>query len=165
MSLRIEPLTILHDRKSFECSDETVGRFLKEKAFQDQRLDLGRTYVLVNRSLDATRIIGYHSIVITEIEQEQIPNDRPKIKRAIPVMLLGQLGVAVGDEGRGYGERLLLDAQYRAFCVSEIAGIRAVVLDARSERLAAWKSSHGFVALDGSLRMVKLLSTIRNELA
>lgn len=165
MNLRIEPLTILHDRKSFECSDETVGRFLKEKAFQDQRLDLSRTYVLVNRSFDATRIIGYHSVVITEIKQEEIPDDRPRIKRNIPVMLLGQLGVSIGDEGRRYGERLLLDAQYRAFCVSEIAGVRAVVLDARSERLAAWYASHGFIGLDGSLRMVKLLSTIRNELA
>lgn len=163
MNLRIEPLTILHDRKSFECSDETVGRFLREKAFQDQRLDLGRTYVQVDR-LDKKRIIGYHSIVITEITQEQIPDDRPKIKRNIPVMLLGQLGVATGYQGRGYGERLLLDAQYRAYCVSEIAGIRAVVLDARNERLAAWYSSHGFAALDGSLRMVKLISTIRNEL-
>ncbi len=42
----IEPLNRQHNRKSFDCGDEEVTRFLREKAMQDQERDLSRTMVL-----------------------------------------------------------------------------------------------------------------------
>ncbi len=44
----IEPLTREHDRKAFDCGDEEVNRFLREKALQDQERDLSRTMVLID---------------------------------------------------------------------------------------------------------------------
>lgn len=163
MNLRIEPLTRLHNRKGFTCSDETVDQFLRQKAMQDQELDLGRTNVLVSTDRDPTRILGYHTLAITQIPQEQIPNDRPKIKRGIPVILLGQLGIHSEYQGNGYGERMLNDAQSRVCDIASKVGVRAMILDARTDRLALWYESHGFMRLDDSMRMVKLLETIRKE--
>lgn len=45
---------------------------------------------------------------MAQVKQEEIPGDRPRIKRAIPVVLLGQLGVDREFHGRGYGELMLM---------------------------------------------------------
>jgi len=58
--LLIEPLTREHNRKSFDCGDEEVTRFLREKAMQDHGRDLSRTMVLIDVEESPKRIIGYH---------------------------------------------------------------------------------------------------------
>lgn len=165
MSLRIEPLNRRHDRTAFTCGDETVDQFLRQKAMQDQDLDLGRTCVLVDGGADSLKILGYHTLAIQQIPQDEIPDKRPKIKRGIPVILIGQLGVDLTCQGEGYGELLLEDAQARVLEISKIVGVRSIVLDARNERLVTWYSSHGFLRLDDSLRMAKRTEVVRRELA
>src|SRR5690348_1560420 len=91
---------------------------------------------------DQTRIIGYHTLAMSQVRQEEIPKDKPKIKRSIPVVLLGQLGVDRAFQGGGLGELLLMDAQARVDEISRRAGIRAMMLDARNERLAKWYEQH-----------------------
>jgi len=161
MNLLIEPLTRSHDRKGFDCSDDAVNIFLREKAMQDQDLELSRTTVLVQSDSNPKRIIGYFTLAFTEIPQEQIPNDRPRIKRTIPVILLGQIGVDLAFQGRGFGDRLLIEAQSRVFNLSEKIGIRAMVLDSRTETLARWYESRSFFRAPGSLRLIKNINDIR----
>lgn len=157
----IEPLSREHDRKAFDCGDEEVTRFLREKALQDQERDLSRTMVLVNPKASKATIIGYHTLVMTQVRQEEIPNDRPRIKRGIPVILLGQLGVDVKFQGQGLGDLLLMDVQARTDEISQKVGIRALMLDARTERLAAWYEKHDFIRFPNSLRMFKSIGAIR----
>lgn len=164
MSLRIEPLSRHHDRNGFNCGDEAVDRFLQQKAKQDQDLDLGRSCVLVDPEKDAAGILGYHSLTMLQVPQNQIPHDRPIIKRGIPVILLGQVGVDIKCQRKGYGDLLLSDAQGRVLEISNIVGIRALVLDARSRSLVEWYSSYGFLQLADSMRMVKRIEAIRQEL-
>ena len=83
----IEPLTRDHNRKSFDCGDEEVTRFLREKAMQDHERNLSRTMVLIDPEESPKRIIGYHTLVMMQVKQEEIPNDRPRITRGIPVIL------------------------------------------------------------------------------
>jgi len=161
MNLRIEPLTRSHDRKAFDCSDEAVNLFLHAKAMQDHDLELSRTNVLVQSDLNPKRIIGYYTLAFTEIPQEQIPGDRPKIKRNIPVILLGQIGVDSAFQGRGFGDRLLIEAQFKVFEISEKVGIRAMVLDSRTEDLARWYESRNFFRAPDSLRLIKHINDIR----
>ena len=97
----IEPLTRAHQRKLVDCGDEEVTRFLREKSWQDQERDLSRTLVLVDVKTDAQRIVGYHTLVMTQVRQEEIPHDKPLIKRAIPVILLGQIGIDLTFQGQG----------------------------------------------------------------
>lgn len=157
----IEPLDRKHNRKSFDCGDEEVTRFLREKALQDHERDLSRTMVLVESEESPKRIAGYHTLVMTQIRQEEIPNDRPRITRGIPVILLGQLGVDVNFQGQGFGDVLLMDAQARTDEISRKVGIRALMLDARNERLAGWYEQHDFIRFPESLRMFKSIEAIR----
>src|SRR5688572_14847412 len=89
----------------------------------------------------------------SDVRQEDIPGDKPKIKRPIPVIRLGQLGVDTKYHGRRFGELLLMDAQARTDEVSRRTGVRAMMLDARTERLAAWVEKHDFVRFPRQLRM------------
>lgn len=157
----IEPLARSHNRKAFDSGEPEVTDFLRTKALQDQERDLSRTMVLVEEAGVSTKIIGYHTLVMSLVKQEEIPNDRPVIKRGIPVILLGQIGVDVNFHKQGYGELLLMDAQARCDEISRKVGVRALMLDARNERLAAWYEKHDFVRFPNSLRMFKSVAAIR----
>lgn len=157
----IEPLTRRHNRKLFDCNDADVTGFLREKALQDQERDLSRTTVLVDPKESTTAIIGYHTLVLTQVRQEEIPNDRPRITRGIPVILLGQIGIDVKFQGQGLGDLLLTDVQARVDEISQKIGIRALMLDARDERLAKWYEKHDFTRFPGNLRMFKTIQAIR----
>jgi GNAT superfamily N-acetyltransferase len=159
--LLIEPLTREHNRKKFDCNDDAVNQFLREKAMQDQDRDLSRTMVLVNETRDAKIICGYHTLVMSQIRQEEIPDDKPKITRGIPVILLGQIGIDVEFQGQGFGDLLLMDVQSRVDEISRKVGIRALMLDARNEKLAEWYQKHDFAGFPNSLRMFKKIEAIR----
>jgi len=161
MSLRIEPLNRIHNRKLFECGDETVDIFLHETAMQDQEKRLSSTHVLIDPNVDTVEVIGFHTLTFTTVSQDQLPNDKPKIKRSIPIVLLGQLGIDRSYQGRGLGDKMLTDAQFKVFEVASRIFIRAIVLDARTERLARWYESHEFTRFPGSLRMVKHIDEIQ----
>ncbi len=145
----------------FDCGEAEITRFLHEQALQDQEKDLSRTIVLVDETTDQARVIGYHTLLMMQVKQEDIPKDKPKIKRGIPVILLGQLGVDQEFQGQGYGELLLMDAQARVHEISKRTGVRAMMLDARTERLASWYEAHDFIRFPRQLRMFKGIQAIR----
>ena len=157
----IEPISRSHNRKRFDCGDEEVTHFLREQAVQDQEKDLSRTMVLINEQGEATRILGYHTLVLAQVRQDEIPDDRPRIKRPILVILLGQLGIDIEFQGRGYGEMMLMDAQARVDEISRKTGVRALMLDARNETLARWYERYDFIRFPGQFRMFKSIKAIR----
>lgn len=157
----IESLMREHQRKFFDCGDEEVTRFLREKAMQDHERDLSRTMVLIDNQESPKKIVGYHTLVMTQVRQEEIPNDRPRITRGIPVILLGQIGIDQNYQGQGLGDLLLMDVQARTDEISGKVGIRALMLDARNERLAEWYEKHDFIRFPASLRMFKRIEEIR----
>jgi len=149
-----------YDRVSFDCGDETVTRFLKQSALQDHERDLSRTTIFFNDD-EPERIIGYHTLLLSQVEQKDIPGDKPRLKRELPVVLLGQLGVDLRFQGKGMGDMLLIDAQERIAEISEKIGVRSLALDARNEELADWYERREFVRHAGSLRMFKSIDAIR----
>ena len=159
--MNIVPLSREHDRRKFDCGDKAINAFLREAALQDQEKRLSRTCILVDEEREPKRIIGFHTLLMTVVDQEAIPDDRPLIRRKIPVILLGQLGVDTEFQGRRYGELLLTDVELRVAEVAKTVGVRCLMLDARSERLAAWYEQHDFERFPESLRMFKGIQSIR----
>ena len=156
----IEPISREHSRELFDCGDEEVNRFLREQALQDHEKDMSRTMVLIDdvRDLDTDHRLSHPGNAAGPPRRH--PKDRPMIKRTIPVVLLGQLGVDRAFQGSGLGELLLMDAQSRVDEISRRTGIRAMMLDARNERLARWYEQHDFVRFPGQLRMFKSIAAI-----
>lgn len=54
-----------------------------------------------------------------------------------------------------------MDAQARIGEISMRTGVRAMMLDARTERLARWYEQYDFVRFPGQLRMFKSVAAIR----
>ena len=79
----------------------------------------------------------------------------------MPAYRLGRLAVDRSVQGQGQGGGLLLAAGRRCLAVAQEVGGVALVIDARSERAAAWYEGYGAVRLaDAPLTLVLPLKTI-----
>ena len=157
----IVPINREHGRVQFDCGESAINRFLREGALQDQKLRLSRTSILIDEAVDSARILGFHTLIITTVDQDLIPADRPRIKRKIPIILLAHLAVDAEFQGRNYGNWLLSDVQNRVERIGDLVGVRGLMLDARTERLARWYEKHDFKRFPGSLRMFKGFPSIK----
>ena len=157
----IVPLNREQDRRRFDCGDSGINAFLHRGALQDQKLLLSRTSLLIDEAMDPNRILGFHTMLISMVDQDLIPRDRPRIRRKIPVILLGQLAVDLEFQGLNYSNWLLSDVETRVIDVAEKVGIRALMLDARTESLACWYEKRDFQRFPDSLRMFKSIASIR----
>lgn len=63
----------------------------------------------------------------------------------IPVMVLGRLAVDRRFARRGLGKALLRDAILRTLQAADIAGIRAILVHAKDEQVAAFYGRNGFL--------------------
>jgi GNAT superfamily N-acetyltransferase len=64
----------------------------------------------------------------------------------VPVMVIGRLAIDQSVQGQGLGPALLRDAVLRTLQAAEIAGIRAILVHAISERAKRFYEKWGFVS-------------------
>ena len=119
MEIRIELLSGHHDRKAFDCGEQSLNDWLARMALQQQRKNYARTRVAIDTSAPK-RILGYSALVAHEIDTRNFPSDRSLPKR-LPCVLLGRLAVDSGAQGLGIGRVLLLDAIERTRTAVEAA--------------------------------------------
>lgn len=136
------PLEEGHDTSSFDSGVEALDTYLKRYARQTQKREGARTYVV----LEGYQVVAYYTILFGGIAWEDAPEHVRKGlgKYPIPVMMLARLAVDKGWAGKGLGNSLLLDAVERALAASEIAGLRAVVVDAKDEAAKRFYGKRGF---------------------
>lgn len=100
-----------------------------------------RTYVLV----DGEDVIGYYCILTGGIDRGALPRrlagDMPLIA---PIVLIGRFAVDRRFQGKGVGRALLRDALKRCYAISQMAGVRAVLVHAIDEDARAFYLRAGF---------------------
>ena len=145
--MQIERLTRAHNRAVFDCGEESLNKFLREYARKNAQENLGITYVLVPSPGDPT-ILGYYTLVMTEVACDLMPfGGRPPIA-AIPAALLGRLATDVNHRTAGLGKLLVANCLERVAHLSEEIGVHLVVVDALNERARAFYENHfGFQPL------------------
>ena len=145
---RIEPLQRDHDRTRFDCGEPALDEYLARFARQNQESGVARTFVAV-RDGEPFRVVGYYSLAVGAIDKANLPP--PAARRfpnfPLPVARLARLAVDRGEQGKGLGEDLLLDALSRCLRVAEDVGIAAVLIDAKHERAKAFYARYEFDAL------------------
>jgi predicted N-acetyltransferase YhbS len=70
-------------------------------------------------------------------------------KYPIPVMILARLAVDVRVKGQGLGKALLKDAILRTLQAAEIAGLKAIFVQAKGPDAEAFYTTHGFIPSPG----------------
>jgi GNAT superfamily N-acetyltransferase len=160
---RIEPLDRKHDRAAFSCGKPPLDDFIRRLVSQYEKRNLGRTYVAVRPG--ESRVRGYYTLASGAVAFEHLPKASAKRlpRHPVPVILLARLAVDQTEQGRGLGERLLIDALRRCLELADRLGIHAVEVDAIDRPARAFYEKYGFVPLlDRELHLFLPIATIRD---
>jgi GNAT superfamily N-acetyltransferase len=141
-ALRIEKLSRLHQVEAFDCGVEPLNRFLARYALQNQQANTAQTYV----ALSGDEIIGFHSLVVGEVNHAAAPPRLAKglARHPVPIMILARLAVHRNWHSKGIGAGLFKDAILRTVQAADIAGIRALVVHAKDDAARAFYNHFGF---------------------
>jgi predicted N-acetyltransferase YhbS len=140
----VEKLTAQHQLKKFRCGENSLDHFLRKHALVNQLAESSQTYV-VHRDQE---VLGYMTLVFGSIGPEDAPaavaEAMPK-NFPIPVMILARWAVDKHEQNKGIGKGLLKEALLKTLAAAEIAGLRAIVVDAINDKMAAYYKGIGFV--------------------
>ena len=141
----IAPTTLnqQHKLEDFCCGTASLDNWLKHKAWRNELALASRTYVLATKD---KRVIGYYALATAAIASKEAPR---KIKRnmpiPIPAMVLGRLAIDQRFQGEKFGDALLKDAILRVLQVAEIAGVKAIIVHAISEKAKKFYLDRSFI--------------------
>jgi GNAT superfamily N-acetyltransferase len=157
LGLIIAPLSNQHDRKSFDCGEQSLSQYLYSYASQDVRRRVNRVFVASTQNAPR-QVIGYYSLSAGSLEAADLPEElrRRLPKYPVPVVLLGRLAVAKSHQGDGIGSILLGDALQRVAEASQVMAVYAVVVDALNNQAADFYRQFGFIPLPGQPRKLFL---------
>lgn len=133
----VEFLGPRHDRKSFDCGQETLNRFLREQARQNADRFLGATHVVVPEH-GSPEIQGYFTLVTRSVEGGPLVEARKLPPGPIGVVLLGQLAVDQRHQKKGLGAQILLRAMAETERAAQRVGVYALVLDTVDQQAKDW---------------------------
>jgi GNAT superfamily N-acetyltransferase len=144
----------------FDCGVEELNWYLQKHAYQAQAGDGARSYV----SLSGGEIAGYYTLAYGSVGFGVAPRRVTKglARHPVPVMLLARLAVGREFAGQGLGKELLRDALLRTLSAADIAGLRAVVVDAKDEAAKRYYEKFHFEAFaDNPFRLCLILKDVR----
>jgi GNAT superfamily N-acetyltransferase len=149
-----------HDRNQFDCGVEPLNIYLKQYALQNQKKGMVRNYVTCR----GPRVVGYYSLAYGSAAQVDAPPGFTKGigKYPIPLMILARLAVDLREKGQGLGKALLKDAILRTLQAADIAGLKAIFVQAKDQDAERFYARHGFIPSPGdSLNLFFPLDSLR----
>ncbi len=152
-------LTLDHDVQNFESGERSLDEWILQRALRNERDGASRTYVICANNV----VVGYYALSTGSIASVSAPGRiRRNMPDPIPVMLLGRLAIDRRWQGRGLGQALLRDAILRTIQVSDIAGVRAIAVNAISENARRFYEKYDFKSspLDPLLMVLLLKDAI-----
>ena len=143
--MEIRALRPSDDRSAFSYGNETLDRFFRHYAGQNQfRNYLGVTYIAVEES----RILGFLTVAPGHLEADSLPpSTRKRARHPLPILRLARLAVDRTGRSRGLGSQLLRFACELASKMAGEFGCTGLVVDAKPEAMSFYEK-YGFVAHD-----------------
>ncbi len=131
-----------HDLSQFECGEPSLDEWLQRRALQNEGNGASRTYVVCT----GQQVLGYYALAVgAVVHAEAVGRVRRNMPDPVPVMIIGRLAVHKEYQGRKIGPGLLRDAVLRTLQAADIAGVRAILVHAISERARKFYEDCGFV--------------------
>lgn len=136
-----ELLAADHRLEGFDCGDELLNDWLRRRAVQNQGEGSSRTWVVTY----GARVVAYYASSTAALAREEASG---RIRRnqpdPLPAMLLGRLAVDISHQGEGLAAALLKHFLIKALQVSELTGLRLVLVHAKDRRVADFYRHFGF---------------------
>ena len=140
------PLTAQHDLEDFRSGEETLDRWLRERALANMESSATRTYVICLSG--SRKVVGYYAVCMGQIlNREVIGSMRRNMPRQIPAVMLGRLAIDERWQGQGLGRALLQDAVYRSARAAQEVSARLLIVHAISPKAETFYCRHGFTRL------------------
>ena len=161
----IERLSAQHDRKSFDCGEESLNLYLQRYARQNVDNDSTRVYVATQNGEE--HICGYFALCAGHVDALAFPDRvRRGWPRDVPVILVGRLAVDLDSQGQGLGSDLMFAVSNVVVGVAQQVGVAAIDVWALNSRARAFYERLGFLALqDDPFHLYLATATARQSLA
>ena len=147
-AFRIETLT-KQDRRTFDCGEPMLNRYLQTQASQDVRRRYASCYLLIETATNT--IAGYYTLAASSVLLVDLPNaTQKKLPRypTVPVIRIGRLAIDRKFQGQKLGGVLLYNAISRS--ATSGIGAYALVVDALNAQAAVFYQHHGFTPFAGA---------------
>ena len=161
-----EPISKRHNRDAFDCGEEALNEFLRRYARKSHELGGAKTFLAIKDEHQET-VLGFYSLCPASVAYAGTPEilKRGLARYDVPAFRLARLAVDRTVQGQGLGGQLLLAAGRRCLLVSAEVGGVALLIDAKSEKVARWYASYGAIPLlDAPLSLLLPLATIEAAL-
>ena len=161
-----ESISKKHNREAFDCGEPALNEFLQRYARRSHDLGGAKTFLAIADS-DNESILGFYSVSPASVEYAQTPEivRRGLGRYEVPVFRLARLAVDRKLQGLGLGGQLLVAAGRRCLLAAAEVGGVALLIDAKSKKVADWYTGYGAVPLaDAPLSLLLPLTTIEAAL-
>jgi hypothetical protein len=155
----------LHDVSGFASGELVLDVWLRDHAAAAARARVAQTFVWVSDG--GLEVVAYCSLSAHAVPRNEAPSRISRgVPDPVPAALLGKLALDRSLHGRRLGDILLADALTRVIDASESGpAVRAIVVDAATDRGRALYSRFGFVAVPGrDERMIVRAETVARGL-
>ena len=151
----------LHHRRSFDCGEEELNRFLHTMAARHMTAGLSKTMVLPAASPlpDGTCAIrAFYSIAPSAIAKETLHAGQAKRlpHYPVPVFLIAQLAVDKQHQKQGLGKITLVKALEHLWAVNAHLQAYAVVVDCLNPAAETFYHKFGFTFLTHHLNRTRM---------
>jgi GNAT superfamily N-acetyltransferase len=124
------PLASADRVEDFRSGEPALDQWLARRALVNETTGASRTFVITDRK----GVIGFHALATGAVAIAEAPGRvRRNMPDPIPVVVLARMAVDTRWRGRGLGRALVRDAILRACAASEIVGVRALLVHAKSD--------------------------------
>ena len=161
--MKIEVLQAHHQKKSFNCGQDDLNKFIKQYASQHQKSGTSKTYVAIDD--DTQQVRGFYCLSSTSIGFDEV--DAVLTQRSprypLPCVVIGRFAVDQTAQGRGIGKVLLAHALKQVSKVAQIIGVNFIVIHAKDQKAMEFYQRFGFISLTSNpLTLIYPVSEIPN---
>ena len=144
--MKIEVLQVHHQKKSFNCGQDDLNKFIKQYASQHQKSGTSKAYVAID---DDAQVRGFYYLSSTSIGFDRVDTVLAKrlLRYPLPCVVVGRFAVDQATQGQGVGKVLLAHALKQVLKVTQIIGVNFVVIPAKDQKAMEFYQWFGFISL------------------
>lgn len=158
------PIAPTDNTSDFHSGEESLDRYLADRALANHLADIARCYVCIDG--DSDRVLGYYTLSAVAVEHANLSRMvRRNTPDPVPAVLLGRLAVDSAAQGSGLGRLLVRDAILSTLAAAHRIGVRVLLVHALHQQVANFYESLGFRrSPTDPLHMYLLLADARDSL-
>lgn len=137
------PIEPFDNTADFDSGEESLNRYLADRALTNHLADLGRCYVCVDADTD--KVLGYYTLSAVAVEHADLPGKvRRNAPHPVPGVLMGRVAIDTKAQGVGLGRFLVRDAILSTLAAADRIGVRILLVHALHEQAADFYETLGF---------------------